>query len=405
MVLVTDSRLNESQISEPWFQVMDPISIADVCDNDLEKWSILKKNEMYLTVDQAETPIPMSDTVPFSSEKRVRDSICVYKERMGNGHHHAHRTVPKMFPKLTRFNTTSFGSTAPSTDQLHQKLKAYRQKLDNDRIEMTSEQLMSLEKELSATFQVVQQKLRSHGNNTSEKGTNSSSKTSLSSRASDLSKKAAKKVSRGFCIPVRCSASEHNVTPRPTAISRPSFASTTSKLAVKFRSLLDKQTQHSSNNSIESVATDVATEPPNTPTSHVIFNPDIWKLSPDQSTASIKPALRRASTPSPPPSPLSRARSSIDYTTEEPFERREWSPSENISPCTSIGPDDPSDCQMTQRGYAEYHSEHSGWDVRRISTASSESGINRPLGWDLKWDLRKTSAAYSASHYSRSISD
>ncbi|KAG9720701.1 hypothetical protein KCU73_g14463, partial [Aureobasidium melanogenum] len=58
MDVVTDPRLNESQISEPWFQVMDPISIADVCENDLEKWSNLKNHEKYLTVHQAETPIP-----------------------------------------------------------------------------------------------------------------------------------------------------------------------------------------------------------------------------------------------------------------------------------------------------------------------------------------------------------
>ncbi|KAG9686419.1 hypothetical protein KCU95_g4345, partial [Aureobasidium melanogenum] len=402
MDVVPNLGLDESQISEPWFQVMDPISIADVCENDLERWSILKNNEKYLTIHQAETHDPMSDAVPFSSEKRVRDSICVYKERMKDGHHHAHRRVPKVFSKLTRFNTTSFGNIAPSTDQLSIKLKAYRQKLDNDRIEMTSEQLMSLEEELSATVQIVQQKLRSHGNTTSEKGTNSSSKTSLSSRASDLSKKAAKRVSKGFCIPVRCSASEHNAASRPKAISRPSVASTTSKLAVKFRNLVDKQTRHSANHSIESVATETPPNTPNTPISHVIFNPDIWKLSPGKSTASIKPALKTASnSSSPPPSPRSRAHSSFEYTTDEPFERREWIPSENISPCTSIGPDDPSDCQKAERGYAEYHSEHAGWDVRKPSTASSESKYNRPLGWD----LRNTSAAYSASHYSRSISD
>ncbi|KAG9662067.1 hypothetical protein KCU95_g7349, partial [Aureobasidium melanogenum] len=398
MDAVTDLRLNESQISEPWFQVMDPISIADVCENDLEKWSNLKNNEKYLTAHQAETPIPMSDTVPFSSKKRVRDSICVYKERMENGHHHVHRRVPKMFSKLTRFNTTSYGSTAPSTDQLYEKLKAYRQKLDNDRTEMISEQLMSLEKELSATVQVIQQKLRSHGNTTSEKSANSSSKTSLGSRASDLSKKAAKKVSKGLCVSVPCSASEHNIAPRPKAISRPSFASTTSKPAVRFRNLLDKQTQHSPKNSIESVTTKT---PPNTPTSPATFNPEIWRLSPGQSTASIRPALKRASTSSPPLSPHSRAHSSIEYTTDEPFERREWIPSENISPRTSIGPEDPSDCQKTERGYSEYRGEHAGWDVRKISTASSDSEYNRPLGWD----LRKTSAAYSASHYSRSVSD
>ncbi|KAG9671403.1 hypothetical protein KCU99_g10022, partial [Aureobasidium melanogenum] len=398
MDVVADPRLNESQISEPWFQVMDPISITDVCENDLEKWSNLKNHEKYLTVYQAETPIPMSDTVPFSSENRVRDSICVYKERMKNGHHHTQRRVPKMLSKLTRFNTTSYDSIAPSTNQLYEKLKAYRQNLDNDHIEITSEQLMSLEKELSATVQVVQQKLRSHENTTSEKSPNSSGKTSLSSRASDLSRKAAKKVSKGFCVSVLCSASEHTTAARPKAISRPSFASTTSKLAVKLRNLLDKQTQHSPNNSIESVTTNT---PPNTPTSPVTFNPEIWRLSPGQSTASIKPALKRTSTSSPPPSPRSRAHSSIEYTQDEPFERREWIPSENISPCTSISLDDPPVCQKTERGYAEYHSEHSGWDVRNISTASSESEFNRPLGWD----LRKTSAAYSASHYSRSVSD
>ncbi|KAH0355137.1 hypothetical protein KCU83_g2026, partial [Aureobasidium melanogenum] len=380
MDIVIDLQLNESQISEPWFQVMDPISIADVCENDLEKWSIHKKNEKYLTVHQAETPISMSDTVPFSSKKRVRDSICVYKERMNNGHHHAHRTVPKMFSKLTRFNTTSYGSIAPSTDQLHEKLKAYRQNLDIDYIEMTSEQLRSLEKELSATVQVVQQKLRSHGNTTSEESAISSSKPSLSSRASDLSKKAAKKISRLL---------------RLCALH---FSSTTSKLAVKFRNLLDNQTQHPPKESIESVTTNT---PPNTPTSPVTFNPEIWRLSPGQSTASIKPALKRASNSSPPPSPRSRAQSSIEYTQDEPFERREWIPSENISNCTSISPDDPSDYQKTERGYAECHSEHSGWDVRKISTASSESEFNRPLGWD----LRKKSAACSASHYSRSVSD
>ncbi|KAG9601849.1 hypothetical protein KCU77_g1484, partial [Aureobasidium melanogenum] len=398
MDVVTDLRLNESQISEPWFQVMDPVSIADVCENDLEKWSNLKNNEKYLTVHQAETSIPTSDTVPFSSEKRVRDSICVYKERLKNGHHHTQRRVPKMLSKLTRFNTTSYGSIAPSTDQLYEKLKAYRQKLDNGHTEMTSEQLVSLEKELSATVQVVQQKLKSHGNTTSEESANSSSKTSLSSRASNFSKKAARKVSKGFGVSVLCSASEHDIASRPRAISRQSFASTTSKLAVKLRNLLDNQTQHSPKNSIESVATET---PPNTPTSPVTFDPEIWSLSPGQSTAAIKPALKRASTSSPPPSPRSRAHSSIEYTTNEPFERREWIPSENISPCTSVSPDDPSDCQKTERGYAEYHSEHSGWDVRKIPTASSESEFNRPLGWD----LRKTSAAYSASHYSRSVSD
>lgn len=363
-------------MSESWFQVMDPISIADVCKNDLEQWSILKKNEKYLTVHQDLTPFSMSDIFPSPSETRVRDSICVYKERMAKGHHHIHRRVPKMFSKLTRFNTTSYGSIAPSTDKLAEKLKAYRQRLDSESTGLTSEQLLSLEKELSTTVQIVQQKLRSHGHATSEKGTNSSGKSSLSSRASDLSKKAAEKVSKSFCATMLCTTSENDTTPRPKAISRPSWTSTTSKIATKFRNFVDKQPQQSPKNSIESVTTG----PPNTPTSPVTFNQTIWKLSPGRSTASLKPALKKTSTSSQPPSPHSRAHSSIGYTQEQPFERREWIPSENVSPSTSIGPDDPSDCQQTERGYWEFHSEHCGWDVRRISTASSGSEYNRPLG-------------------------
>ncbi|KAK6007763.1 hypothetical protein QM012_004577 [Aureobasidium pullulans] len=312
---VTNLRIIEPKTPEPWFQVMDPISVADVCNNDLEKWSILKKNEKYLTVHQTAIPIPMSETVPFSSETRIRDSICVYKERMAKGYHHSHR-VPKMFSKLTRFNTKSFGSVAPSTNQLSETLRAYRQKLDSDHTEISSEKLLSLEKELDATVQIVQQRLRIHGNTESEKGTESSGKISLTSRASDLTKKAAKRVSRGFRATMLCSASKHNTTPRPKAISRPSFASATSKIAVKFRNLMDKQTQHSPK---ESVATEIS----NSPTSPVTFNPEIWKLSPGLSTASLNPALRRASTITQPPSPRSRAHCSIEYTSDQPFERRE----------------------------------------------------------------------------------
>jgi hypothetical protein len=146
MASTTNINTDESQASEPWFPVMDPICLTDVCNNDLEKWSTHKKDEDYLTVHQ-DGPFPLSDDRPFSSE-RVRDSICIYKERMAG---HDHRTPPK----LVTFHTACFGNITPSTEQLSQKLKAYRRRLISKCSQGTSQKLLDLEAELTATLDVV----------------------------------------------------------------------------------------------------------------------------------------------------------------------------------------------------------------------------------------------------------
>jgi hypothetical protein len=154
---ITNTNTDDLQVSEPWFQVMDPICLDNICENDLEQWSIRKRSEEYLPVHQ-EGPFPLTGNDCFSSE-RVRDSIYLYKLRMAR-HHDVEPQTPKSSSKLIKFDTTCFGSSAPSSARLSKQLKTYRQKLAEKPSERTSDTLLDLEAELSATFDLVRQKLR-----------------------------------------------------------------------------------------------------------------------------------------------------------------------------------------------------------------------------------------------------
>ena len=316
MASITNINAGKSQASEAWFPVMDPICLTDVCKDDLENWSTHKKDEDYLTVHQ-DGPFPLSDGQPLSS-KRVRDSICIYKERMAG---HDYKTPPK----LVTFHITCFANTTPSTEQLSQKLKAYRRRLVSKSSQGTSQKLLDLEVELTATLDVVQQKLREQVITTSENS--SPSKTSISSRASDLSHKLAKKVTKSFSTSISSTASGYKTTSRPKVILRASWASTTtSKLADKVHSLLNKTNQQTRSNSIESdssfdsVYSETSIE--SIDTNHCIkpisknranfspitFDEVIWKPSSIKKMASVE-SLRRGSRDFSPPSPKSQSQS------------------------------------------------------------------------------------------------
>lgn len=326
MASITNINTDESQVSEPWFPVMDPICLTDVCKNDLEKWSIHKKDEGYLTVHQ-DGPFPLSDAKPLSSE-RVRDSICIYRERMAA---HDHQTSPK----LVTFHITCFANITPSTEQLSQKLKAYRRRLTSKSSQGTSQKLLDLEAELTATLDVVHQKLREQVITTSENS--SPSNTSISSRASDLSHKLAKKVTKSFSTSIFSTVSGTKTTSRPRVISRASWASaTTSRLADKVRSLIEKPHQQTRSNSIESdssfnsVYSETTIESVDTkhsvkPTSNnhkrfspMTFDEIIWKPSSVKRMASVESlrnrlrCSRRGSKESSPPSPKSQSHLEVD---------------------------------------------------------------------------------------------
>jgi hypothetical protein len=326
MASITNINAGKSQASEAWFPVMDPICLTDVCKDDLENWSTHKKDEDYLTVHQ-DGPFPLSDGQPLSS-KRVRDSICIYKERMAG---HDHKTPPK----LVKFHTTCFANTTPSTEQLSQKLKAYRRRLISKSSQGTSQKLLDLEVELTAILDVVQQKLREQVITTSENS--SPSKTSISSRASDLSHKLARKVTKSFSSSISSTASGNKTTSRPKDISRASWASaTTSKLADKVRGLIEKSHQPTRSNSIESdgsfdsvysgtsiesVDTKHSIKPissNNARFSPITFDEVIWKPSSVKKMASaesLRNKLRcssRGSQDLSPPSPKSQSQSRLE---------------------------------------------------------------------------------------------
>ena len=187
---MTNINTNDMHASESYFPTMDPICLTNLCKTDLEKWSINKDNESYLTVHQ-DGPFPLSDDEPFSSEN-IRDSICVYRERMAKDHiRNQMLSDINTSSKLVKFHvSTSFGKIVPSTKQLFQKLRAYRRRLATKCHHKTkSEKLSQLEQELTATLELVQQKLQEQ--NLREEGkmgttSSSSSKHSLCSRASSL---------------------------------------------------------------------------------------------------------------------------------------------------------------------------------------------------------------------------
>jgi hypothetical protein len=138
---ITNTNTDDLQVSEPWFQVMDPICLDNICENDLEQWSIRKRSEEYLPVHQ-EGPFPLTGNDCFSSE-RVRDSIYLYKLRMAR-HHDVEPQTPKSSSKLIKFDTTCFGSSAPSSARLSKQLKTYRQKLAEKPSERTSDTLLDI---------------------------------------------------------------------------------------------------------------------------------------------------------------------------------------------------------------------------------------------------------------------
>lgn len=403
---VTDLKTDEVPASEPWFPVMDPISLDDVCKNDLQKWSIHKRNEEYLAVHH-DGPFPLTSAQPFASEQ-VRDSIFLYKERMAKHHQHAQETL-KTSSKINRFDITSFRSTAPSTKRLIQQLKAYRRKLTENPNKQANQDLSDLDAELSATIDVVHQRLQRQDTTASAKS--SPSKSSLSSRASDLSQKAAKKVSKNFRACLRRTAPENKAIQRSEVIPRTSCASaSTSKVAGKVRNLIKKSPQATRKNSGESVDTNSSMDSVYTEStidsdhqdiqhSPIIFGKLNWRRSPTSSIASIqtlrsKLRSRRSSKSSTPPSPRSQPHTNIHHPQQQPFERHELGLRGFCWP--GITAENLQDHQRTENGDVGSQSEDSGCDVRRRGLE-----VQRPTGFEyegyLRWDKRRTSVANSGS--------
>ncbi|KAH0286650.1 hypothetical protein M436DRAFT_65110 [Aureobasidium namibiae CBS 147.97] len=426
---ITDLRTDEVSTSKPWFQVMDPICLESVCKNDLEKWSIQKDKEEYLAIHQ-DGPFPLPDNQPLSSEQ-VRDSICLYKERMVKHHQHEQESL-KTSSQKTKFRIRSFGNIAPSTKHLFQQLRAYRRKLTGKLGEQTCEKLANLKAELIATIDVVHQKLRQQNTTTSTKSP--SSKSSLSSRASDLSQNAAKKVTESLRASMPCTTSEKKVTQRPDIISKTSWIpATTSKLAARVRTLVKRSPQATRKISIRSVDTrssmdsvyaesSITGDHQNTQHSPITFGKISWRKSPTSSTASTNtlrsvPRSSTSSRRSTPPSPRSKSYIITNHAQQQPdhsFKRREWSLSGDWWPAITTG--NTLDRQRIERGRMRSRSEDSGCGDRRLgpevqrSWETSEEGY---LEWKENTDSTadsglvhsgRSSMAVSASVYSRSIS-
>jgi hypothetical protein len=229
MESITNTQTPELQASESYFPVMDPINLEDVVKNDLQRWSIRKRSEEYLPVHH-DGPFPLSDLEPFPSV-RVRDSICLYKERMAK-YHQVGTREHKSLRRLIKFNTSS-RVVAPSTSRLARELKAFRRRLTEKSCEWTHQALLDLEAELHATSLLLQE-LRVKKPSTSEEGP--SSKPSLASRASE-----------NIRASILCSAPEDKPAGRPKVISGVSWKSVTrSKLADRARALLDRLPGHKS---------------------------------------------------------------------------------------------------------------------------------------------------------------
>jgi len=432
---VTDLRTDEASTSKAWFEVMDPICLESVCKNDLQRWSIQKAKEEYLAIHQ-DGPFPLPDDQPLSSEQ-VRDSICLYKERMVKHHQHEQESL-KTSSKMTKFRIRSFGNITPSTNHLFQQLGAYRRKTGKVD-EQASEKLADLEAELIATIDVVRQKLRQQNTTTNTKSP--SSKSSLSSRASDLSHKAAKKVTKSLRVSMPFTTPEKKATQRPDIISKTSWTSaTTSKLAGKVRTLVKKSPQATRRTSIRSVDTRSSMDSVYTESSidgdhqsiqhsPITFGKINWRKSPTSSTASTDtlrsvPRSSTSSRRSTPPSPRSKSHADTNHTQQQQQQqhhhhhpsskRREWSLSGGWWPAITAG--DTPDRQRTERGHMKLRSEDTGCgDQRTGSEAQRPLGTKEEeyLGWKENRNStadsglvysRRTSLAVSASVYSRSIS-
>lgn len=427
---VTDLRPDEAPASESWFQVVDPICLENVCKNDLEKWSIQKHKEEYLAIHQ-DGPFPLPDNQPLSSEQ-VRDSICLYKERMVKHHQHEQESL-KTLSKMTKFDIRRVGNIAPSTKHLFQQLKAYRRKLTGKAGEQASETLADLEAELIATIDVVHQKLRQQNSTTGTK--TPSSKSSLSSRASDLSHRAAKEVTKSLRASMPCTTPENKSTQRPNLVSSTSWASaTTSKLAGKVRTLVKKSPQAMGKTSIKSPDTrssmdsvytesSINSDRQNTQHSPVAFGKISWKKSPTSSTASMNtlrsvPRSSTSSRRSTPPSPRSKSHTNTNYAQQQQqyhaSKRREWNLSGDWWPAITAG--SIPNREGTERGSMRSRSAEPGCDDRRMgSEVRKPSGLEEEgyLGWKENQDpiadsesvySGRLSMAISASVYSRSIS-
>jgi hypothetical protein len=403
----TTTNTDDLQVSEPFFQVMDPICL-DVCKNDLEQWSIRKRSEEYLPVHQ-EGPFPLTGADSFSSE-RVRDSIYLYKECMAR-HHDVEPETSKSSSKLIKFDITCFGSSAPSSARLSKQLKSYRQKLTEKPCERTNDTLLDLEAELAATVDLVRQKLREQEITPSDK--NSSNRSSLSSRASNLSQKVARKVTHSLSATILCNASDNKST-RPKPIAKASWTSVTkSKLAAKVRTLVDGSPRQKRKDSAKSDNSD------NTITSHqfispITFNTMNWKLSPKKSTESIKTLCsklhhsRTSSKSSSPPSPRSRSHCEIFFPHQlQSSERREKV--DGGDACPSIISQALRGREETGTEREDYFGEQAGrdvrrqisWDMRRLGFECQRSSGSEHQGGNVS---RKLSVAESVSVYSRAMS-
>jgi hypothetical protein len=408
---ITNTNTDDLQVSEPWFQVMDPICLDNICENDLEQWSIRKRSEEYLPVHQ-EGPFPLTGNDCFSSE-RVRDSIYLYKLRMAR-HHDVEPQTPKSSSKLIKFDTTCFGSSAPSSARLSKQLKTYRQKLAEKPSERTSDTLLDLEAELSATFDLVRQKLREQEITPSDK--NPSNKSSLSSRASNLSQKVARKVTHSLSATILCNASQNKSITRPKTITKASWTSTTkSKLAAKVRTLVDGSPRQKRKDSAKSDSTITSHHQFISP---ITFNTMNWKLSPKISTESIKTLYsklhhsRTSSKSSSPPSPRSKSHCENSFLTQlqQSSERREKV--EGGDACPSIISQALRGREETKQEGADYFGEQAGRDVKRQVSRdmrrlgfecqrSSGSEEQKAQEGEVKSRL---SVAESISVYSRAVS-
>ncbi|THX03165.1 hypothetical protein D6D13_07812 [Aureobasidium pullulans] len=344
----TDTRVNEAQAHDTWFPGMDPIDIAELCRIRPRNWLAFHDEAQHHhnpPSQQISTPV-LTENPPSFSTKRIRDSICVYKDRKSKPRRQVRRKPNELSePTVTDDEVSERQSTSLKSD-------------------------------------------------------------SIRSQASILSRLVVKKAAKSFCVFMLCTPPDDYTAPPSRAVSLPANASTTSKIANKFWTFVDGESRyppqaksgsranltsstlrprdgaaainHGSTTTISHVE---GPDPNNTPRrmeareAFPIFDTDIWKSArrPSSLLSMHSQASQKTYTstrPLPPTPYLTPHSPDEEYVS---YNHREWIPEQDISPCTSIHGDGTSNCQTDVRRASDMHSQHCGWDLGGSSVTSAES--------------------------------
>ncbi|THW99906.1 hypothetical protein D6D18_04654, partial [Aureobasidium pullulans] len=182
----TDTRVNEAQAHDTWFPGMDPIDIAELCKIRPRNWLAFHDEAQHHhnpPSQQISTPV-LTENPPSFSTKRIRDSICVYKDRKSKPRRQVRRKPNELSePTVTDDEVSERQSTSLKSD-------------------------------------------------------------SIRSQASILSKLVVKKAAKSFCVFMLCTPPDDYTAPPSRAVSLPANASTTSKIANKFWTFVDGESRY-----------------------------------------------------------------------------------------------------------------------------------------------------------------